>query len=79
MFKAYYKKCYKNILDIIDLIYDLGRTNLFVTINNDELKEAWRRIKESMIPCKRQACGHQSYLIVQSTISLRLLQKVYFM
>lgn len=40
MFKAYYKRCYKYTLDIIDLIYDLGRTNLFIAINNDELKEA---------------------------------------
>lgn len=39
-FQRYYEKCQKYTLDIIDLIYDLGRTNLFVTINNDELKEA---------------------------------------
>jgi hypothetical protein len=39
-FQAYYKKCHKYTLDIINLIYDLGRTNLYITINKDELKEA---------------------------------------
>ena len=39
-FQNYYKKGNKYTLDIIDLIYNLGRTNLFVVINNEKLKEA---------------------------------------
>lgn len=36
----YYKRCDKYFLEIIDLIYELGKTNIFIVINNTDLKEA---------------------------------------
>ena len=35
----YYKQCDDHILDIVDLIYELGKTNIFVVIDNNDLKE----------------------------------------
>jgi hypothetical protein len=37
--QTYYKKCYPYLLEIINLIYELGRTNLYVAINSEKLKE----------------------------------------
>lgn len=38
--KIYYNRCFKYLLQVIDLTYELGRTNLYIKINRDELKEA---------------------------------------
>ncbi|MFH7015146.1 hypothetical protein [Flavobacterium sp. FlaQc-47] len=45
----YYKQCNKYVLDIIDLIYELGKTNVFVNIDSNDLKEATLPLLQEII------------------------------
>lgn len=45
----YYKQCDKYVLDMIDLIYELGKTNAFIVIDNNDLKEATLSILQEII------------------------------